>query len=75
MPIDQAEPGDIVLWNYSHVNFVYRNQGGKLSFVGGNQSPNKGGNNPNDGDVTNSWPGGWNSSRGGIVGIFRPSKT
>jgi predicted chitinase len=73
--IDQAEPGDIVLWSYSHVNFVYRNTGGKLSFVGGNQSPAKGGNNPSDGDVTHSWPSGWNSSRGGIVGIFRPSKT
>jgi hypothetical protein len=73
--IEQAEPGDIVLWNYSHVNFVYRNTGGKLSFVGGNQSPAKGGNNPNDGDITIAWPFGWNSSRGGIVGIFRPSKT
>jgi predicted chitinase len=73
--VDEAEPGDIVLWNYSHVNFVYRNTGGKLSFVGGNQSPSKGGNNPNDGDVTWSWPSGWNTSRGGIVGIFRPSKS
>jgi predicted chitinase len=72
--IEDAEPGDIVLWNYSHVNFVYKNTNGKLSFVGGNQSPSKGGNNPNDGDVTNSWPSGWNSSRGGIIGIFRPSK-
>jgi hypothetical protein len=72
--IANAEPGDIVLWNYSHVNFVYRNTNGKLSFVGGNQSPSKGGNNPNDGDVTNSWASGWNPSRGGIVGIFRPSK-
>ena len=75
VPIEQAEPGDIVLWSYSHVNFVYRNTNGKLSFVGGNQSPSKGGNNPNDGDVTHSWPSGWNASRGGIVGIFRPSKT
>jgi predicted chitinase len=72
--VENAEPGDIVLWNYSHVNFVYRNTNGKLSFVGGNQSPSKGGNNPNDGDVTNSWPAGWNASRGGIIGIFRPSK-
>jgi predicted chitinase len=72
--VENAEPGDIVLWNYSHVNFVYRNTNGKLSFVGGNQSPSKGGNNPNDGDVTNSWPAGWNAARGGIIGIFRPSK-
>ena len=70
-----AQPGDIVLWNYSHVNFVYTANNGKLTFVGGNQSPSKGGNNPNDGDVTNSWPGGWTEAKGGIVGIFRPSKT
>jgi cell wall-associated NlpC family hydrolase len=72
---EEALPGDIVLWNFSHVNFVYTSQGGKLSFVGGNQSPKNAGNNPNDGDVTQSWPSGWTSSRGGIVGIFRPSKT
>jgi len=71
--IADADTGDIVLWSYSHVNFVYM-KNGKMTFVGGNQSPSKGGNNPNDGDVTNSWPSGWSPSRGGIVGIFRPSK-
>ena len=70
-----AQPGDIVLWDFGHVNFVYTAQSGKLTFVGGNQSPKVKGNNPNDGDVTQSWPSGWTSSRGGIVGIFRPSKT
>lgn len=72
---EEALPGDIVLWNFSHVNFVYTSQNGKLSFVGGNQSPKNAGNNPNDGDVTQSWPSGWTSAKGGIVGIFRPSKT
>lgn len=71
--IGAVDTGDIVLWNYGHVNFVYI-KNGKITFVGGNQSPSKGGNNPNDGDVTNSWPSGWTSSRGGIVGVFRPSK-
>jgi hypothetical protein len=73
--IADAQPGDIVLWSYSHVNFVYTANNGKLSFVGGNQSPVNKGNNPNDGDVTNSWASGWTSSRGNIVGIFRPSKS
>ena len=69
-----AQPGDIVLWDFGHVNFVYTAQSGKLTFVGGNQSPKVKGNNPNDGDVTQSWPGGWTAARGGIVGIYRPSK-
>lgn len=75
VPIAQAQPGDIVLWNYSHVNFVYKVfKNGSMSFVGGNQSPRIKGNNPNDGDVTISWPAGWTAGQGGIVGIWRPSK-
>lgn len=70
-----AAPGDIVLWNYSHVNFVYTNTAGRLTFVGGNQSPKNKGNNPNDGDLTIGWPSGWTTARGGIVGIWRPVKT
>jgi len=76
VPPAQAQPGDIVLWNFGHVNFVYTNNGGKLSFIGGNQTPTSGSNNnPNDGDVTISWPSGWTLNRGGIEGIWRPSKT
>lgn len=71
----EAQPGDIVLWNFGHVNFVYTANNGKLTFVGGNQSPKLKGNNPNDGDVTQSWPNGWTAANGGIVGIWRPSKT
>ena len=71
-----AQPGDIVLWNFGHVNFVYTSSGGKLTFMGGNQTPTAGkNNNPSDGDVSISWPGGWTTNRGGISGIWRPSKT
>jgi len=70
-----AQPGDIVLWDFGHVNFVYTAQNGKLSFVGGNQGGKSRDNNPNEGDVTRSWPSGWTPSRGGILGIWRPSKT
>ena len=72
----QSQPGDIVLWDFGHVNFVYTNTSGKLSFIGGNQTPTAGkNNNPNDGDVSISWPSGWTINRGGISGIWRPSKT
>lgn len=71
-----AQPGDIALWDFGHVNFVYQAGGGKLSFCGGNQTPSSGkNNNPNDGDVTVSWPSGWTPSRGTLAGIWRPSKT
>lgn len=72
--IADAQPGDVVLWDFSHVNFVYTAQNGKLTFVGGNQGGKSRDNNPNSGDVTISWPSGWTSARGGIVGIYRPSK-
>jgi len=70
-----AQGGDIVLWDFGHVNFVYTAQNGKLTFVGGNQGGKSRDNNPNSGDVTISWPSGWTPARGGIVGIWRPSKT
>lgn len=78
--IDQGQPGDIVVWNYSHVNFLYTAGGGggvgpPYSFVGGNQS-DKGGrnNNPSGGSITNSWKSGWTPAKGGITGIYRPVK-
>jgi hypothetical protein len=74
--VNQAQPGDIVLWDFGHVNFVYQANNGKLNFMGGNQTPTSGNkNNPNDGDVSISWPLGWTSNRGGIAGIWRPAKT
>ncbi len=73
IPVDQMQPGDICLWSFHHVNFCYTANNGKFSFVGGNQTPTgSGGNNPSDGDVTNSWPSGWTPSRGGIVAVMRP---
>ena len=71
----QAEPGDIALWNYGHVNFVYSNKNGALSFVGGNQTPKAKTNNPSDGDVSLSWPSGYKlPGNGSLVGLWRPSK-
>ena len=73
---EQAQPGDIALWSFSHVNFVYQNLGGKFSFVGGNQTPTSGkNNNPDDGDVSISWRSGCAPSNSQWVGCFRPSKT
>ena len=72
--VANMQPGDIVLWSFSHVNFCYTAQGGKYTFVGGNQTPDDKTktNNPSDGSVTVSWKTGWTSSRGGIVTVLRP---
>lgn len=78
VPIANMEPGDIVVWNFSHVNFCYQAVGGKYSFIGGNQTPTSGkNNNPADGDCTVSWGGPtgktpiWTPSRGGIKSVYR----
>jgi len=77
--LDEGEPGDIVLFNFSHVAFIYTATAGKYTFVGGNQTPKATAgqpkNNPDDGDVTIMYPNGWTSSFGNIVGIWRPSKS
>lgn len=70
VPKDQAQPGDIAFWSYRHVNFVYTAQNGKYTFVGGNQSP-KASNNPNDGSVTKSWPGGTTAGNPTWVSCYR----
>ena len=58
IPIAEAKCGDIALWSYSHVNFVYSNEDGRMSFVGGNQSDKAtNNNNPSKGAVTHSWKG------------------
>jgi hypothetical protein len=74
VPKEQAQPGDIAFWSYRHVNFIYTANNGKYTFVGGNQSP-KASNNPNDGDLTISYPGGTAASNGNWVSCWRPSKT
>lgn len=73
IPKDQAQPGDIAFWSYRHVNFVYTANAGKYTFVGGNQSP-KASNNPNDGDVTQSYPNGTPATNNTWVSCFRPTK-
>lgn len=73
VPKDQAQPGDIAFWSYRHVNFVYTANNGKYTFVGGNQSP-KASNNPNDGDVTQSYPGGTPASNSNWVSCWRITK-
>jgi hypothetical protein len=75
VPKDQARPGDIAFWSYRHVNFVYGASGGKYTFVGGNQTPKGGSNNPDDGDVTVSYPGGTSASNSNWVSCWRPNKT
>ena len=77
--IAEAQPGDIALWKYSHVSFVYSNNNGALSFVGGNQKKRSGfgagTNNPSQGDVSISWPNGYAApGDGSLLGIFRPTK-
>ena len=69
-----ARPGDIAVWKQSHVNFVYKNDGGKLSFVGGNQSPQTSNRNPNDGDVTISYKNGTSPNNPNISSIWRVNK-
>jgi hypothetical protein len=75
IPKDQAQPGDIAFWSYRHVNFVYTAQNGKYVFVGGNQTPSGGKNNPDDGDITKSYPGGCPASNANWVSCWRPTKT
>jgi hypothetical protein len=76
VPLNQGQPGDIALWSYSHVNFVYSAAGGRYTFVGGNQSTrSKNNNNPSQGSITRSWPGGYAPPGDGtLVGLWRPTK-
>ena len=74
VPKEQAQPGDIAFWSYRHVNFVYEKKGSNFTFVGGNQTPKGGSNNPDDGDVTISYPGGTAPTNANWVSCWRPSK-
>ncbi len=78
VPLTDGQPGDIVVWNYSHVNFIYSSPSpGVYTFVGGNQSDKASAtnNNPSGGTITNSWKNGWTQSNGRISGIFRPVRS
>ena len=73
--VSDPQPGDVCVWSYSHVNFVYTVKDGKCTFVGGNQGGSKvTNNNPSGGSVTISYPNGVSSSHSNIVGFYRPSK-
>ena len=75
VPKAEARPGDIAFWSYRHVNFVYTAANGKYSFVGGNQTPKGGTNNPDDGDITISYPNGAPATNANWVSCWRPTKT
>jgi uncharacterized protein (TIGR02594 family) len=77
IPLNQGQPGDIALWSYGHVNFVYSAQGARYTFVGGNQSTRtKNNNNPSQGSITRSWPGGYAPPGDrSLVGLWRPTRT
>jgi len=68
---EDARPGDIVLWTNKHVNFVYKNMNGALTFIGACQPPNPSLNigDGRIGDVSIVTDGG-----SSIVAIVRPSK-
>jgi uncharacterized Zn-binding protein involved in type VI secretion len=76
VPLNQGQPGDVALWSYGHVNFIYSASGNSYTFVGGNQSSSaKNNNNPSSGSVTRSWPTGYRTPGDGtLVGIWRPSR-
>lgn len=82
--ISGATPGDIVVWEFkpgsNHVNFVYSNTGGRLTFCGGNQTgADLANNNPKASRVTRNYSGGWTLAQqkpgvSQIIKIIRPSK-
>lgn len=76
VPTSEMKPGDLVLWGSGHVSFCYTANGGRYTFVGGNQMPGANADPPvrdpkNDGDVTISWPGGWTAANGGVTKVIR----
>jgi len=76
LPLNQGQPGDIALWSYGHVNFIYTASSGTYSFVDVNQrSAAKNVNHPSSGSVTRSWPSGYRTpGDNSLIGIFRPVK-
>lgn len=73
--VSDPQPGDVIIWRYSHVSFVYKVEGGKIYPCGGNQGGKTGDNNPKGGTITQNYTGGISASHPDIVGIYRPSKT
>jgi uncharacterized protein (TIGR02594 family) len=77
IPLNQGQPGDIALWSYGHVNFVYTANAGRYTFIGGNQSSKaQNNNNPSSGSITKSWPTGYAvPGDRSLVGLWRPVQT
>jgi len=74
IPLSEARVGDICLWDYGHVNFVYQVfPDGKMSFLGGCQSLQ---NDPNIGTISVSWTEGYDpvSNNGSLLKVFRPTQ-
>jgi hypothetical protein len=69
-------PGDIIVWTYSHVSFVYDvKPDGSFNCVGGNQGgTDPKNNNPTGGLVTINYKGYTRASNSSIKAIYRPSK-
>jgi len=74
--VTEPQPGDIVVWTYSHVSFVYDVlPNGNITCIGGNQGGGKvSDNNPKGGSVTVNYANGISPRHSSIVGIYRPSK-
>lgn len=70
------QPGDVVVWNYSHVNFVYEVlPNGTFTCIGGNQGSGKSSdNNPIGGLVTVNNKGGTTLANKNIKAVFRIPK-
>lgn len=74
--VTDPQPGDIIVWSYSHVSFVYQVKDGKIIPCGGNQGGGKASdNNPKGGTVSINYAGGISPSHSAIVGIYRPNKS
>ena len=65
------QPGDVIVWNYSHVSFVYKVNGERFSCLGGNQG---GDGTRNGGSVTENYVSGITVSHPKIKSVWRPSK-
>ena len=73
--VSEPQPGDVIVWKYSHVSFVWKYEKGKIYPVGGNQGGGKvSDNNPVGGTVSQAYPNGIPPGHKDIVAIYRPSK-
>ena len=73
--VDTPQPGDVIVWKYGHVSFVWKYENGKVYPVGVNQGGGKvSDNNPSVGTVSQAYPNGIPPNYKDIIGIYRPSK-